>query len=971
MFAALAAPAAGAWAQDTSADTSNRDRIVVTGSRLRRSNASAAIPVQILDRAALDEIGSVDVGEMLTEIPGVDASLSPESTSLSTQNSGLSTINLRRLGGNRTLTLIDGRRAVSNSGNGERVSLNTIPSGFVQSVEVTTGGASAIYGSDAIAGVANIIFVDDFEGISFNIRRSEAEASGEEEFTLDFTAGRNFANGRGNILVGFTYDDETAIFADSTRPDSVRNVEFNAPAAGNAAGFGDETNFGSCDASGRYCINPSGSSNLIGGLFEGDDAWNIGGVWFNDQSLLPADGRTTSEDFEADVDGYNFRPGRTLSPSIEIFSAALKSEFEITPRTNVFVDLLYSQVDTLSRNAALAALSTTDIGFNNAVGDIGTMSSSHPFIPPEVEETRSGSVSWRRRFAEVGTRDRVNDRETLRTAFGFEGTAFDDWEWSLYATYGRYEQNQMYLNELHYLKIQSALDIESDGAGGFQCDDAAARADGCVPLNIFGEGSVSEAAASYIRYTGYLNQVREQTTFAGNINGELFQLPAGPVLSAFGFEYRKEEQRTDGDADNIDELTSMTPIPDIEAEFAVTEGFVELDIPLIRDQLSLQLAARFADYDTVGSVLSYNVGGSWAPTQDLRFRAQYSRSQRAPTITEFFSPPRGDFDSLLDPCDGLMSDGTGLTLPAGFDTPDHDIATLRANCQSETGIQAFFNDPVNAGQAFEFDGSVSGPNAGNTGLAEETADTFTVGAIFTPSVVPGLSVIVDYYNIAVEDAIGSVSTQLTADLCYTSTDFPNNRFCNVISRDASSGVVSQVINQQENLDEITREGVDVTVNYDFEAPLVPGDMDLNFIYTQYLVDELVFLGQGGLPTTDDSLGEIGSPEREFRMRLGWEHQALRLSYSVRYKDGGVDNLDVASTDNAFFEIDGQAYHNIYVRYAFGEGERYSVYGGVNNIFDEFGPFLPTGLDNGGSRNIVSSLNDVEGREFYVGLRARW
>jgi len=501
--------------------------------------------------------------------------------------------------------------------------------------------------------------------------------------------------------------------------------------------------------------------------------------------------------------------------------------------------------------------------------------------------------------------------------------------------------------------------------------DLAARADGCVPLNIFGEGSVSEAAASYIRYTGYLNQVREQTTFAGNINGELFQLPAGPVLSAFGFEYRKEEQRTDGDADNIDELTSMTPIPDIEAEFAVTEGFVELDIPLIRDQLSLQLAARFADYDTVGSVLSYNVGGSWAPTQDLRFRAQYSRSQRAPTITEFFSPPRGDFDSLLDPCDGLMSDGTGLTLPAGFDTPDHDIATLRANCQSETGIQAFFNDPVNAGQAFEFDGSVSGPNAGNTGLAEETADTFTVGAIFTPSVVPGLSVIVDYYNIAVEDAIGSVSTQLTADLCYTSTDFPNNRFCNVISRDASSGVVSQVINQQENLDEITREGVDVTVNYDFEAPLVPGDMDLNFIYTQYLVDELVFLGQGGLPTTDDSLGEIGSPEREFRMRLGWEHQALRLSYSVRYKDGGVDNLDVASTDNAFFEIDGQAYHNIYVRYAFGEGERYSVYGGVNNIFDEFGPFLPTGLDNGGSRNIVSSLNDVEGREFYVGLRARW
>lgn len=952
--------------------TRTLDRVVVTtGSRIRRENATSAIPLQVLGAGDIAEIGTVDVGEILREIPGVDASLSPENTALSTQNSGLSTVNLRRLGGNRTLTLIDGRRAISNSGNGERVSLNTIPAGFVERVEVTTGGASAIYGSDAIAGVANIILKDDWEGFELDTRVSTAEASGEDEFGIDLTWGTEFADGRGYFLAGASYFDESAIFADDTRPASIRPIEWTAPS--DIGNFNDETIPTSCNA-GEFCFNPSLSSNLPGGLFEGDDAWNIGGVWFNDQSLLPQDGRVQSDGFETNVDGFNFRPGRTLSPELERFSAAVKADFELTGSLEAFAEVSFSSLETLSRNAALNVNSGTDIG-NSALQavnpdllfeDIGTIASDHPFIPPEVEETRSGSVSWRRRFVEVGTRDRANKRETLRSAFGLRGDVWQDWEWDLYFTYGTFDQDQDYINELDYLKIQQALDIEEDGAGGFQCVDADARAAGCVPLNIFGEGSITPDMAAWIRYDGKLKQEREQFTFAGSMNGDLYELPAGMVKAAFGFEYRTEEQDTVGDPDNAFEYTSVTPIPDISADFDVTEVFAEVDIPVL-ETLSAQLAVRAADYSTVGDVISYNIGGVWAPVEDFRLRAQYSRSQRAPTLTEFFSPARGDFDSLDDPCDGLLPDGTGVDVPTGSSA---DAAVIAANCLTEPGIQAFFADPDNAGLAFEFDGSVSGPNAGNSNLSEETADTYTIGVVLTPQFIPGLTVIVDYYDISVEDAIGSVSTQLTADLCYTAADFPNNRFCDVISRDASNGVVAQVINQQENLNELTVEGIDATIDYDWEWDQVPGEFGFNLRYALFLDETFTFQAIDG-PQTEEFIGEIGSPENEYRARLGWDYEGWRVSWTARYREGGVDDLDVGSDEPGFFEVDGETYHNLYLRYQFREDPRVTLYGGVNNVFDEFGPLVPSGLDNGNTRNIVSSLNDVEGREFYAGLRLRW
>ncbi|GAB5349065.1 TonB-dependent receptor plug domain-containing protein [Alteriqipengyuania sp. 357] len=976
-----------AFAQDTAAQddpetlvtTPDQDvvdagtEITVTGSRIRRSNATAAIPVQILGRQTIEETGSVDLAEVVAEIPGVDSDLSPETTNTSVQNSGISTINLRRLGSNRTLTLIDGRRAISNAGNGERVSLNTIPAGFVQSVEVTTGGASAIYGSDAIAGVVNILLKDDFDGFDANLRYAKPERSGEQEILADLAWGRNFDEGRGNIMVGFSYEHEDAIYADATRPDSIRAVSWGVPS--DIGGFNDESLLPGCDDSGAYCLTPSLSSYLPGGRFESDDAWNIGGVWYNDKSLLPDDGRTPTESFESNVDGYNYRPGQTLSPEYEMWSGALKARYELTPDITFDAGAMYTFINTRARSSSESAIYGDTYAVLDADGnaqydangvvieaELPQIAADHPFIPDAVEETRSGTISWYRRFNELGWDEKDNDRKTLRTNFGLSGNAWGDWQWNVGGTYGTYNQHQRDTNEIDLQHLANALEVTTiDGA--VVCASETARAEGCVPINIFGEGSITDAMANYIRYNADLRQEREQVTGLASANGTLVELPAGPLKAAAGLEYRREYQRTWGQGGDKILQTTSTGVPDIEARFDVVEAFAELDIPVI-ESVSLQLAGRIADYSTVGTVYSYNIGGSFFPSPDIRFRAQYSRSQRAPTLTEFFSPPRGDYDSLTDPCSGLLPDGTGITPPPGSDA---SASTIAINCLAEPGIQAYFADPDNAGQAFTTGGSVFGPNAGNTNLQEETADTFTAGVILTPRFIPGLALIVDYYEINVKDAIGSVSTQLATELCYTAENFPNNRFCDTITRNPANGSVRQVINQAENLDRYKTSGIDTTLSYDVEFPGVPGDFDLNVIYTHYLEDSYSFQAIDGLQE-EDTLGIIGNPQDEFRAKIGWGYEGFRVAWTTLFKSGGVDDKDVAPSDPGYYSVGSQAYHSLYLGYTLRRRPTVRLYAGVNNIFDDLGPFLPSGLDNGGSRNITTSLNDLDGREFYLGAR---
>lgn len=980
-MAAAALASASASAQDQTDQvavsqepiaTEAKEPIIVTGSRIIRENANSTMPLQVLTTEDIEEGGTNQIGEILAGLPGVRGDFTPVNTVFDAQNAGLSAVELRRLGSNRTLTLIDGRRAVSNSGNGERVDLNTIPAGFVKRVEVTTGGASAIYGTDAIAGVVNLIMEDDFDGLNLDVRYGQPEASGGEEFTVSGMFGTRFANDRAYFLAGIDYFTHDSIRADASRPQTIANIEWSRPnqsrldgRADDPTAFGSELGFGNCDNSGRFCINPSGSRFTPGGIFEFDDAWNVDGVWFNDQSLLPDDGRLGAFGHETDVDGHNFRPGLAIYPEIEKINTAFLFNYDLSPDVMFKAQLYYSNIETTVESRPIATQARDRIGLNGELGFVNVYLADNPFIPPEVEETRSGTVDWIRSFDEIGRRERYNERETVRSMIGFEGVFENGWNWDIGVTFGSYEQTQISRNELNLINLRFALRTETVN-GQVVCEDPDARADGCVPINLFGTGTITPEMAAYVRHDAVLRQDRQQYTVGGSVSGDLFALPwSGPVKAAVGFEYREEHQDSVGDPLGRLGFTTDPSIADFTGNIDVIEVFGEVDVPLVEDMLSLQLAARFSEYSHVGGVFAYNIGGSFQPIPDLRFRAQYSRSQRAPTLTEFFSPPRPSFGNIDDPCEGLLADGSGITVPSRSTAT---AATIAANCLAEPGIQAFFNNPNNAGDAFNGSGQVFAPNVGNQALKEEDAETFTAGVVLRPRFVPGLALIADYYNIVIQDSISSIGGQLTLDLCYGDTDFPNNRFCDNVTRNPGTGGISELLSQVENVNEAKAEGFDISLLYDAEPQFIPGRVKVDFRYSHYLTDEFSFLALDGFDKFEFQ-GSIGRPEDEFRARLGYEIGPLYASWTTNFTGGGADSVFDDPTDDDYFETGSFMTHDLYARYKVRSDGKLWLYGGVRNVFDSYGVLTPTGLNNGSVFNITSNVNDLEGREFYLGLRA--
>lgn len=926
-----------AFGQDEDAQL---DQITVTGSRIISSNIDTPIPTQQLDVGEIQAAGSIDLGEVIEQLPGVYLGISPSNSLLSTQNSGLSTIDLRNLSTNRTLTLIDGRRVVSNSGSAQRVDTSTIPTGFVERVDITTGGASAIYGSDAIAGVANIVLKDNYEGFEIEARYGDSADGGNETPSLGATWGMNFAQGRGNVMVGGSWETKDPVRS-TQRDYATSNLEIDL-----------ETGE----------LSPNNSSLLPGGRFEGD-AWNIDGVWQNDQVgsiYCLDDGRVPAcDDYQGALDGWNFRPFDMMFPDRERWSTLAKAEYDLTDTLTGSAMFQLSESETLSQRAPASGNDSDTFGpFDNEVA-IGDMASDHPFIHPAVQETLSGTVDWRRRFVEVGLRDRNSVRTTTRFSLGLDGQFNDNWSWGGYVGHGVFEQSQRKHNEVNRQNIQFAINIEDDPAnpGGFRCIDAGARAAGCVPLNVFGTGSISSAAADYIRHTIMLEQELKQTTASFVVSGEIWDLPAGGMQMAAGIDYRKEEQVATGDPVTNAGLTSSSSLLNIDADFDVTEAFVEFNVPLIADKpgimaLDLATAFRSANYSTIGTVSSWNFGLSYAPVNDIRFRGQISQAQRAPDITELFSPQRSDFDSFNDPCDGVTAATTG---------------TIADNCRQDAGIAA----EIMLNGVFDQDGTqIFGPSLGNLSLTEETADTITFGLVFTPSAVEGLSIIADYYKIEVEDAISSVDSQLAGDLCYADVGFPNNRFCPNITR-GTDGQVSRIVNQEENLNSLISEGIDVTFAYDFEFPGVMGDFETQLIYSHIAKNEADFNGPDG-PVIDDFAGEVGLPEEEYRLTLQWNsNDSLSLRYRLKYTGTVRDDNDTDPADIfGFRKFEQTLVHDIYGSYNFGSDHTYRIYAGINNIENQTGPYLPDGYNSGENANVGESYDRV-GRRYYAGVTFNW
>ncbi len=895
------------------------EEIVVTGSRIARTNLVSPSPVTQVDAAELQFTGTVNVEDLLNDLPQVVAGLTAATNN---GNNGTATVDLRGLGTNRTLVLVNGRRFVGSSQDGT-VDINNIPAALIERVEVVTGGASAVYGSDAVAGVVNFILKDDFEGIQLDANYGISGEGDAETYDINLTLGGNFADGRGNAVVSAGYLERKALLQGER--DFSRDTFTDA-------GGGEITLVGST-------TTPAGrADNLLGNPFPGGTnyVFDPGGV------VRPfLSGTATGYG-----DTYNFAPANYLQVPQERFNIAALASYEILEGVEAFVEGFYinSQVDT-----QLAPTPVTGIA----------VQADNPFISPGLRALLNGRpdptapFTIRRRTLEVGPRVSEYESQTFRITGGLRGDfsfAGRDWNWDLYGNYGRVTRDELNLGLISTQRFQDAVDCYGPGA-----------TPGCVPLNPFGPGTITDAAADYVTVPSLNATEVQQRIISGSVSGDVFELPAGPLGVAVGFEYREEESDFRPDFfSGTGDLQGGTNAGPVNGGFDVTEFFGELVVPILSDmpfaqELSAEAGIRYSDYSNIGGVTTWKAGATWTPIDQVRVRGIYQKAIRAPSISELFAAAQQSFEPESDPCSASSN-------------PSAAVAAVCA----QQGL------PPAAIGLFEDDGQIEVTFTGNAELEEEKSDTWTVGAVFSPT--DWVDISVDWYRIKIEDAIapfgGGLAPLLAA--CFA-TGNANSPECSPggtpITRDATGEIIPFAIPNQ-NIGELTTDGVDVQANGSYD--LANGhSVGANVLVTW--VNSYEFIPNPDLPFVYEYGGTVGFssdsaaiPEWKVNARLTYDAGPWTASYRVRWIDS-VANRQIADAaavgdpapELAVPEVGAVWYHDFAGQFRVGESTVLTA--GVNNVFDRQPPILPDTI----SANTDTSTYDVLGRYFFVNASVRF
>ncbi len=1028
--------------------------IVVTGSRIRRPNLESQVPIVALGGEEFFQQGQNNIGDTLNELPQLRATFGQQNAGRFLGTTGLNLLDLRGLGTNRTLVLVNGRRHVAADilSNAASPDVNTIPNDLIERVEVVTGGNSAIYGSDAIAGVVNFVLRRDFEGLQIRGNAGIAEEGFGGNQYVSALFGRNFADGRGNITLHAEYAHADRVYGSDIGFLRTNNaflaVDSDTTGLPNGSdGFPDAVFFRDVRSASIYfnglvpfpqtTANPrcgtgiapsNGGPSTVGGT-----PYNCTFLFTPEGLLVPQTGTRTGTGRIGGIVGGNGQTGRegtllSVLPFQERMNANLLARYEFTPAAELFLEAKYVRVNTQGQQSSPAFVQGITFGdarerprLDNpflsaqaraviteqllASGLNSALTTGTALSAAQRAAIADGSYRFTisRFLTDLGNRDEASQRDTFRVVGGLRGTFNDDWSYEASLNYGRVEEDTTILGNLLPQRFLLALDAARDPATGqIVCRsrfDPAARINysgtpegaaalaqdvaSCVPYNPFGAPD-NRAAAAYITQDTVSRATLEQfvaTAFVSGDSSQLFELPGGPVRFAVGAEYRREEAFYQADPIVENGLTFYNALPTFDPEpFEVKEAFAEIQIPLLRDlplieELTLSGAGRIADY-TNGpkGVLSYNAGVEYSPVNGVRFRANYGRAVRAPNYTETSTPLSQNFaPGFSDPC-----------------LPQNQAAGTQfraANCRADLG--ALLDNPdfrtLPAYSLEFFSGS-------NPDLQEETSDSYTVGVVLTPRIVPGLSVTVDYFNITVNDVIGAVGAAQIVASCYDQPTL-DNPFCALFQRNRGPGlgpnqeVPGQVLQRNLiaspiNFQSLKRSGIDFEVAYRRE---IVEDITLNsrLIYTHQLQNSN-FVNPADPTFENRILSELGDPQDEFRFDVDLTLDAFTFGYQLSYigsqvtstfeaffplQDRGAQNLDALDT----IEYPSVAYHDIRFEWRVRGGDSFlgqrekdlSVYVGVDNLTDQNPPLDLTGIGGG------SSIYSVRGRNFYAGFRARF
>ena len=936
-------------------------RIEITGSRIKSPGAESPSPLQVITSQDIAASGATNVQELLLKNPTFGTpGISRTNSNFSTASAGVATIDLRNLGTSRTLVLVNGRRFIAGVPGESAVDLNSIPTEFIERIELLTGGASSTYGSDAVAGVVNIILKRDFEGVALNVSSGQSEKNDDKKSKFDLTFGTTGAGGKANLMGHFGYSQQGAVFSRDRDASAVDQASRGAFITGDPVDL--------------FTVQrPFFSSFAPQGRFF-PTAGTGGSRTFDAQgNLIPFSTNGPAGD-GVGAHGFNRSAFRTIAIPTERFLFAGKGDYALSENHSAFFEGSYAASQTKTRLEPFP-LQSNDIfaGTGRVPAEflVNGVLLRNPLVPTalyniltDTNADGARDYGFTRRLSEVGNRGNVADRDTFRIATGLKGTLAKTWDYDAFVSYGTTKESQVSSGQVNVLNFRSALEAIPDANGIAICRDAIARLQGCVPINIFGSNTISPAALKYVTAPGLLATFTSQMLYGATVTGQPFKLPAGPLGVAAGFEFRKEFSRSEFDPLQQAGLNAGNAIPRTEGSFDVKELFAEARVPLLKNQpfakaLTVTGAVRGGNYSTVGNTLSWNTGLEWAPISDLKFRATKVLSTRAPNINELFSPPSQTFPTgLNDPCTGVTATSTGPSAAA---------------CRAAPGVMA--NIAANGGVFTRTQADqqgISGFNRGNPLLGEEEGNSNTLGLVFTPTSISWLknvSFTADYFNIKVKDAIVSTPRQFILDQCYSG----KASFCQFITRRPTSvgannaGSLEFIDSAVTNSGDLVTEGVDLTVAY--ADKVGPGRLNARLAWTNLSKGYVTPLP--GAPR-DPFMGEIGAAKDKFLLTLGYDWGPWGITSQTTYT--GKSSLDDKflkgfNVAPGSYGVGSTVYNDFQFRYT---TKNVQYYAGIDNAFGTKAPPIISGLPgNDTGTETEAGTYDPIGRRFYVGARIKF
>ncbi|WP_323845500.1 TonB-dependent receptor domain-containing protein [Microbulbifer magnicolonia] len=894
LFIALAAAATGyaqltfAQAEDAGAQ-SQIEEVNVTGTRIKRADIEGVGPVTVLDEASIEATGFSSLENLLQSLPAAAGFGGNQTNAYWTSNGyGTAQINLRGLGTNRTLVMVNGRRVVNGgTGANSSVDLSMIPMSLVSSVEVLKDGASATYGADAVAGVVNLITKKEFDGLEIEGKYGQTALGDGEETVLDLTWG--VSGERGNLMVNMSYQDNGPSPLDARVPCP---LDDDSQCSGSSSTIGGRTTL------------PAGATMPDGTVLTEPTRVN-----FNQDPNGDGD---FYEPYNGLKHGFNYNPYFNAVQPIERFSFTTLGNFEISESATLFTELMYTNRQSM-QPASPASLA--DLPY----------SADHPSNP-----TGSDFVLERRRLLENGARDFFQEVDTWRVVTGIEGDINGDWGYDVAVNWGRNTASDGIANNINMQRVGETLDTSLCGSNGIPCAD------------YLGYGDVTQDVLDYIVFSQEGTGGNEQKSLSANINGSLFELPAGTVGMAAGVEWREDSGWRKPDSlvqagyalgNQEEPISGSTEAREIYGEILVP---VLADLPLVQS-LELDLALRYSDYDLFDGKDTYKAGLNWQVNDMLKVRGTMTTAFRVPNVPELFGGVSEGNLTTTDPC----SDYASLD----------PSSTVYQNCQA-AGV------PLNYTQLGT---TILTDRGGNPNLTPESAESFTFGLVLQP--LDGLSLTLDYFDIEIDDAIREVSGSTKLAMCYESANL-GHAFCapDQHTRNPVNGDVNYLSTQKFNTGNEVMQGIDFGALYDFDLAGLSHTFDFK---ASYLQEYETTAFEGDEPFVLDGFigsGNGGYPHWRANASLTTRGNQWSGTYSIRMIGEGDDfNVESgigSSMPNIF-------YHNVQFSYAMNDALRMSV--GIDNLFDQEAPRVASWTDG----NTDTMTYDLAGMRSYVRMTYRF